>query len=190
MNAEYQVMLFFVPCFLRSSFFLFYHCIVKAVSCSCSFVCAVPGAAICQLSWGKCTVNVSSANCKQHQVPKSKQKNLSIHIFIPGTRCCYIPTLWGGLHYKQLNNCKKLNATLIITYVLHRWLSGTSTYAIFSYLYIACFELVPAWKQDLIPGWNTSSGLKVPCEIRAHITTNLHKLKTALDAGRGGWRAK
>ena len=30
-----------------------------------------------------------------------------IHVFIPGTRCCYTPTLWRGVNYKYLNNCKK-----------------------------------------------------------------------------------
>ena len=88
MNAEYQVMLFFVPCFLRSSFFLFYHCIVKAVSCSCSFVCAVPGAAICRISGGggECTMDISSVNCKQQVQYVLVNHQIYTHIYIYAPR--------------------------------------------------------------------------------------------------------
>ena len=61
---------FFVPYFLLLSYFLLPCPGMVTVSCSCPFVCAVPGAAICQLSGGGCTINISSANCKQ-QAQKS-----------------------------------------------------------------------------------------------------------------------
>ena len=63
---------FFVPYFLLFSYFLLPCPGMVTVSCSCPFVCAVPGAAICQLSGGGCTINISSANCKQ-QVQKNKK---------------------------------------------------------------------------------------------------------------------
>ena len=43
------------------------------VSCSCSFVCAVPGAAICQLSGGGVLKYITNVNCKQ-PVRKSNER--------------------------------------------------------------------------------------------------------------------
>ena len=62
--------------------------------------------------------------------------------------------------------------------------SGTCTYPIFSYIYTVLSYIVrgTSWYQPVI--------VVTPVVIRAHTTTNLHELKTALDAGRGGWSCK
>ena len=63
---------------------------------------------------------------------------------------------------------------------IHTYVSGepgTSIYHIYSYMYSAWYKLVPACSYS--SGWNLSLA------IRAHITTKLHELKTALNASRG-----
>ena len=88
----YDFLAFFVPCVLLFSYFLLPYPGMVTASCSCCFVCAVPGAATCQLSVGGCTINMSSVNCKE-QVQKNEKKhhhqNLYAYMYIcmlPGTR--------------------------------------------------------------------------------------------------------
>ena len=57
------------------------------------------------------------------------------------------------------------------------------------FVYIYCALAYSAWCQ-LVPGWYQLVIPLTPVVIRAHTTTNLHELKMALDAGRGGWRCK
>ena len=59
---------------------------------------------------------------------------------------------------------------------------GAYTYDVYSYIYIAWYELVPVCNSS--SSWNLSLGNRV------HTTTKLHQLKTDLDASRGEWRCK
>ena len=75
------------------------------VSCSRSFVCAVPGAAICQLSGGECTINISSVNCKQ-QVQKSKTNTRTLlGVVLVPVAAIYQLSGGGGVYYKYIK-CK------------------------------------------------------------------------------------
>ena len=78
-------------CALRPTFsyFLLPYPGMVTASCSCSFVCAVPGAAICQLAVGGCTIYIK---CKlQTTMQKNEKiittKNVYAYIcMLPGTR--------------------------------------------------------------------------------------------------------
>ena len=85
----YDFLAFF--CALRPTFsyFLLPYPGMVTASCSCSFVCAVPGAAICQLAVGGCTIYIK---CKlQTTMQKNEKiittKNVYAYIcMLPGTR--------------------------------------------------------------------------------------------------------
>ena len=95
---EYDFKAFFcalLPTFFNYHFLLAYPGMVS-VSCTCSLVCAVPGAAKYKVSWGVGgTTNTSSVNWKQQQGQETRKKHHQIymHIYVcsqvPGTKGTY-----------------------------------------------------------------------------------------------------
>ena len=86
------------------------------------------------------------------QVPGTKgtfEYTLSYFHTQPGTRCCYIPTLWGGCTINNWITAKKQKQqhSYIHIYIdiLYRWSSGTSTYSIFYSTWYEPEIPVPAW---------------------------------------------
>ena len=121
-------------------------------------------------------------------------QRVRIHIFTPNKRIfVYVSFVLLSVIYSRryaIRTSQRVRThSFIHTYCtgdplvpLHTYVPGTSTYPIYWYL-----QVYSPWN-ELVPACNASSGLNFPLAVRAHITTKLYELKTALDAGRGGWR--
>ena len=62
-------------------------------------------------------------------------------------------------------------------------------YIPYIFVHICCALVYSAWYEE-VPAWYMLAIPVMPLVLRAHATTNVHELKTALDAGRGRWRCK
>ena len=98
---------------------------------------------------------------------------------LPGTPYIYT-YVTKGIYAYMCSQVRHTYVTKAAYAVIYLCVPGTSTYHIYSCMYDAWYELVPA--SNSASSWNLSLA------IRAHITTKLHEIKTALDASRGEWR--